>query len=198
MTCSGQHVDLGERHQLLQLVHEWSAAPLGHGYTAGIGAEVGRLDQQRRDIEAAQYGIAMAQIPADGVGLDLCREYRVKLLRALNKVLTQLGVGAGDEHVVEEARDIVGKALLGHALMQLAEPTLSAIEVPLLALQSTYVDANRRRRPIVSGIRTHFMDLVEQLVPAAMAEIVTGAGHFPMIESPEVINRRIGQFLAAI
>lgn len=78
------------------------------------------------------------------------------------------------------------------------EPTLAAIDVPVLALQSTYVDADRRRRPIEPGIRTHFMDLLEQLVPGAEVGVVTESGHFPMIERSAVVNKAIRQFLDRI
>jgi len=77
------------------------------------------------------------------------------------------------------------------------EPTLSAIKVPVLSLQSTIVGSGRRR-PIKEGERTHFMDLVERLVPDARVGIITECGHFPMFERPDTLNARINEFLGSI
>jgi pimeloyl-ACP methyl ester carboxylesterase len=37
-----------------------------------------------------------------------------------------------------------------------------------------------------------------QHVPTAQIEIVSGAGHFPMLEAPEVVNQAIAAFAAQV
>lgn len=65
---------------------------------------------------------------------------------------------------------------------------LAAVRVPLLVIQSTYLNAQRRRVAINPGETTPWLDLVRQRVPQARIEIVPGVGHFPQLEAPERVN----------
>ena len=63
--------------------------------------------------------------------------------------------------------------------------------MPVVVLQSTYTDASGARASIEPGITTPFMDLVAKLVPSAEIKIVTDAGHFTMLDAPDVVTREI-------
>lgn len=75
---------------------------------------------------------------------------------------------------------------------------LSAVRVPLLVIQSTYVNAERQRASMKAGQTTPWLDLVRAKVPAARIEIIPDAGHFPQIENPGEVNRLLDGFLRSL
>jgi pimeloyl-ACP methyl ester carboxylesterase len=76
------------------------------------------------------------------------------------------------------------------------EDALSRIAVPLLILQSTALNVERRRVMLKEGETTPWLELVRKLVPAAQTHVLPGIGHFSMLEAPSQINRAIEQFVA--
>ena len=74
---------------------------------------------------------------------------------------------------------------------------LAAVRAPMLVLQSTRVDENRRRVPMKEGDTAPWLEHVRRHAPAAQIEVIAGAGHFPQIENAGDVNARIGRFLAA-
>jgi pimeloyl-ACP methyl ester carboxylesterase len=75
-----------------------------------------------------------------------------------------------------------------------ARDALKQIKVPALVLQSTFINAELKRVPMQPGMTTPFMDAVAASVPKSEAKIVTGAGHFAMIEAASSVNDEIGKF----
>jgi pimeloyl-ACP methyl ester carboxylesterase len=71
---------------------------------------------------------------------------------------------------------------------------LQRVSVPLLVLQSTYVDPSFERRSIKDRRDSPWIDFVTRHVPHAEVEIVTGAGHYPHLERPEAVNATIRRF----
>lgn len=78
------------------------------------------------------------------------------------------------------------------------ESTLTRVTVPLLVLQSTYVNPERVRASLQPGATTPWTDLVRQRVPTARIEILPHLGHFPMLQAPQVVNQSIAAFIATI
>jgi pimeloyl-ACP methyl ester carboxylesterase len=74
------------------------------------------------------------------------------------------------------------------------QQTLEQIAVPVLLLQSTYVDAHHERQTLLPGMITPFMQLVTNLIPRSEAKIVAGCGHFPMIETADLVNDEVRAF----
>ncbi len=74
---------------------------------------------------------------------------------------------------------------------------LARVAVPLLAIQSTYLNTARKRVGLGRGGSSPWLDLVKEMVPSAVIEIVPGPGHFLQLEAPEAVNRAIESFLAA-
>lgn len=72
---------------------------------------------------------------------------------------------------------------------------LCRIAVPLMALQSTDVNEGRVRVPLRPGATTPWLELIRRHVPAARIEIVSGVGHFSMLEAPEAVNRCVADFV---
>jgi pimeloyl-ACP methyl ester carboxylesterase len=75
---------------------------------------------------------------------------------------------------------------------------LTCVDVPILIVDSTYLDENFQRLSLVSGMRTPWMELVARLVPQAEFRIVPGVGHFLMMEAGEVVSDHIGTFASRV
>lgn len=78
------------------------------------------------------------------------------------------------------------------------ESALAQVAVPLLVLQSTYVNPERVRVSLQPGATTPWTDLVRQRVPTAQIEILPHLGHFPMLEAPQTVNQSLAAFIATI
>jgi pimeloyl-ACP methyl ester carboxylesterase len=76
------------------------------------------------------------------------------------------------------------------------EETLRSIDVPVLILQSTYIDENQKRRSLEAGMKAPIIDTFARLVPNSSAKVITEAGHYCTIEAPDQINEAIGDFAA--
>ena len=76
------------------------------------------------------------------------------------------------------------------------DTALSQVAVPLLVLQSTYINLERVRVPLQPEATTPWLELIRQHVPTAHIEIVSGVGHFPMLEAREAVNQSMAAFVA--
>jgi pimeloyl-ACP methyl ester carboxylesterase len=76
------------------------------------------------------------------------------------------------------------------------EAALAAVRVPLMAIQSTYIDpSSRKRAPLAPGQSTPFLDLIAAKVAGSRIEVLAGVGHFAQIEAAGEVNRLIADFL---
>lgn len=73
------------------------------------------------------------------------------------------------------------------------DAALAAVRAPLLAIQSTTMDASRRRVPMKAGDTSPWLELLRGR--GARVEIVPDTGHFSMLEAPGTVNGLIGAFL---
>lgn len=72
---------------------------------------------------------------------------------------------------------------------------LAALEVPLLAMQSTFLDSGTPRRRLREDERTPWLDLLAHSVRDLSVEILPGVGHFAMIEEPAAVNASLRNFV---
>jgi pimeloyl-ACP methyl ester carboxylesterase len=77
------------------------------------------------------------------------------------------------------------------------EAALAAVGVPLLVIQSTYLNAEGRRVALTPGETTPWLQLVRRAAPRARIEIVPGVGHFAQLEAPERVNALLEGLAAA-
>lgn len=77
------------------------------------------------------------------------------------------------------------------------DAALAAVRAPLMVIQSTTMNAERKRVPLRPGETSPWLDLVKSAVPGARIEIVPGVGHFPQLEAAALVNRLIAGFAAA-
>jgi len=75
--------------------------------------------------------------------------------------------------------------------------TLAGIDVPVLVLQSTSIEAGKRV-PLAPGVTTPFMDLVTEHVRDATTTVVPGCAHFPMFEAPDLVTRALREFARGV
>lgn len=78
------------------------------------------------------------------------------------------------------------------------EATLANIEVPVLVLQSTWMDPTGRRVALEPGRMTPFMEQIQSLVPDVEIVTVTGSGHFPMRDRADAVAAEISDFVDAL
>lgn len=71
------------------------------------------------------------------------------------------------------------------------EGALAAVRAPLLVIQSTTLNADRKRVPLKAGETTPWLELVRKHTPHARIEVLPGIGHFAQIEAPERVNALI-------
>ena len=76
------------------------------------------------------------------------------------------------------------------------EKVLAELRVPLLAIQTTYLNPERKRLSLKAGESSPWLDTVCRNVPNAKIEVLPGLGHFPQIEAAERVNRLISGFAA--
>jgi pimeloyl-ACP methyl ester carboxylesterase len=77
------------------------------------------------------------------------------------------------------------------------QAAVDALRAPVLAVQCTYVNTERKRVPIQPGDTTPWLDLLKARVKALQVEILGGLGHFPQLEAPQRLNPLIASFAAA-
>ena len=97
--------------------------------------------------------------------------------------------------------EAIGAALFPRMVAWDATQTLdalAAVRCPLLVVQSTYLDNERRRRPLAAGQTSPWLDLVRERAPHARIEVIAGSGHFPMLDRPAEFNALIADFAAGL
>jgi len=77
------------------------------------------------------------------------------------------------------------------------DAALAAVRAPLTVIQSTYIDASRRRAALAAGQTTPWLDLVRSRVPGARIEVIPGVGHFTQLEAADKVNALISELAAA-
>jgi pimeloyl-ACP methyl ester carboxylesterase len=75
--------------------------------------------------------------------------------------------------------------------------SLAALRVPVMAVQATYSNERRERRPLRAGQTTPFLDMLRASVPSVRIEIVPDTGHFPQLDEAVRTNALIDDFLAS-
>lgn len=76
--------------------------------------------------------------------------------------------------------------------------SLSDLRVPLFAIQATYSNERRERRPLSQGQNTPFLDMLRSRIPSVRTEIITETGHFPQIDEAAQVNALLDAFLATL
>ena len=81
---------------------------------------------------------------------------------------------------------------LGYGVGRLT--SLADLRVPVMAVQTTYNNEKRERRPMSKGQTTPYLDMLRACIPSVRIEIIEDTGHFPQID--EKTNALLDSFLA--
>jgi len=76
------------------------------------------------------------------------------------------------------------------------DAALAALRAPLMVIQSTWINAERKRLPLKKGQSSPWLDLLK--AKAAKIHIVPGVGHFTQLEAPARVNQLIAEFAASV
>jgi pimeloyl-ACP methyl ester carboxylesterase len=76
--------------------------------------------------------------------------------------------------------------------------SLASVNLPVMAIQSTYSNEQRERRSVTSGQTTSYLDMLRINVPAVRVEIIPGIGHFPQIDSATQVNELLDDFVGSL
>lgn len=151
------------------------------GSRQGIGDPEAAEESARAALEASGYAAFMRPF-FEAMFLSPTPQSRAVVERAL-----QLPADIGSALFPRMARWDAGRM----------EAALDAVQVPVLAVQCTYVNTERKRVPIRPGETTPWLDLLKQKLKDVRIEILAGLGHFPQLEAPDTINRLIAEFAHA-
>jgi pimeloyl-ACP methyl ester carboxylesterase len=72
------------------------------------------------------------------------------------------------------------------------DAALAALRAPLMVIQSTWINAERKRLPLKEGQSSPWLDLLR--TKASKIEVITGVGHFTQLEAPAAVNRLLAEF----
>jgi pimeloyl-ACP methyl ester carboxylesterase len=78
------------------------------------------------------------------------------------------------------------------------ESSLASLRVPVMALQTTWSNEKRERRPMRAGQTSPYLEMIRGCIPSAQVEIIPDTGHFPQLDEPVQTNALIARFLARI
>ncbi|HSD53509.1 MAG TPA: alpha/beta fold hydrolase [Burkholderiales bacterium] len=78
------------------------------------------------------------------------------------------------------------------------DAALDAIRVPLMVIQSTTLNMDRKRVPLKEGETTAWLDLVRRRVPSARIEVIPGVSHFPQIDVSARVNALLADFVGSL
>jgi pimeloyl-ACP methyl ester carboxylesterase len=76
--------------------------------------------------------------------------------------------------------------------------SLGDVRVPVLAIQATYSNERRERRPLSKGQNTPFLDMLRARLASVRTEVIADTGHFPQIDQPAQVNAMLDGFLASM
>jgi pimeloyl-ACP methyl ester carboxylesterase len=76
------------------------------------------------------------------------------------------------------------------------EQVLAGLKVPLMAIQTTYLNAERKRLSLQAGQSSPWLDLLKKQTRNPQINVIPNLGHFPQIEAAAEVNRLISGFAA--
>lgn len=82
--------------------------------------------------------------------------------------------------------------------LSVGDQALDAVEVPLLAIQSTAMTPQRVRTPLLPGQKSPWLELTDRHVPTARVEVIPNVGHFAQIEAADQVSELIAGFVGSL
>lgn len=203
--CSIEHYG-GDVAALLANLDSPASILVGHSMGCRVVLEAARLDPQRVAglvlVDGSRIGsgdpgeaeaAARAAIESAGYAAFARKFFSDMFLRPSTQA----------EEIVARAMRLpaeIGTQLLPRMVRWDAEHmdrALAAVRTPLMAIQSTYINAERKRVALTAGQSTPWTEILLQKIPGVRIEVLPGIGHFSQLEAPERVNRLIASFVAS-
>jgi pimeloyl-ACP methyl ester carboxylesterase len=201
--CSIEHYG-GDVAALAANLELSKAVLIGHSMGCRVVLEAARLDPDRIGGLVLVDGSRQAVGDADAAerdgraAIDRAGGYRAWVKVLVEQMFRQSS--AQSQRAIERAQRLpvdIGVELRARQLRwdaaQMAA-ALSSVRVPLMAIQSTWINAEGRRLSLHDGESAPWLDLVRTSVPQTRIEVLAGLGHFPQLEAPGTVNRLIEEF----
>ncbi len=201
--CSIEHY-AGDVAALLNNLELPPAILVGHSMGTRVVLEAARIDPERVAglvlIDGSRQGRgnpeeaeAAMEAAIRAVGFPAFRE------NAFRQMFFQWSPQA--EALLERSKKLpadAGRALWTRMVRWDAEhldAALAAVCCPLMVIQSTSINAERKRVALGAGQSTPYLELIKDKVPHARLEVLPGVGHFAQIEAAEEVNRLVSEFI---
>jgi pimeloyl-ACP methyl ester carboxylesterase len=201
--CSIEHY-AGDVAALLNNLQLPPAILVGHSMGTRVVLEAARIDPERVAglvlIDGSRQGRgnpeeaeAAMEAAIRAVGFPAFRE------NAFRQMFFQWSPQA--EALLERSKKLpadAGRALWTRMVRWDAEhldAALAAVRCPLMVIQSTSINAERKRVALGAGQSTPYLELIKDKVPHARLEVLPGVGHFAQIEAAEEVNRLVSEFI---
>lgn len=204
--CSIEHYG-GDVAALFSNLHLSRVILVGHSMGCRVVLEAARLDPDRVAgivlVDGSRQGMGDPQAAERDARAALEARGYAAFMRPFFEAMF-LRKSALSEIVVERALRLpedIGSVLYPRMARWDAgsmEAAVRAVRAPVLAVQSTYVNTERKRVPMRPGDTTPFLDLLREHVGDLRVEILDGVGHFSQLEASERLNRLLGGFLEAV
>lgn len=201
--CSIEHYG-GDVAALLGTLDLKNAILVGHSMGCRVVLEAARLDAERVAGLVLIDGSRQAAGDADAAEKTAHAMLEAAGYAAFAKALFEamfLAPSETSRAVVKRALQLpaeIGSALFPRMARWDAaqmDAAVSAVKVPVLAIQSTYLNTERKRVPMAEGQTTPWLDLLRQKIPGVKISILSGYGHFPQLEAAVKVNRLIGDLV---
>ena len=76
--------------------------------------------------------------------------------------------------------------------------SLASLRVPVMAVQSTFSNEKRERRPMTERQSTPYLEMLRAAVPSVRVEVIADTGHFPQLDESARTNALIGDFVGGL
>jgi|KBSMisStandDraft_5_1062788.scaffolds.fasta_scaffold03052_12 pimeloyl-ACP methyl ester carboxylesterase len=167
-----------------------------------------------RSAPARVSGVVLVDGSRIGAGEPVAAEHAMReqlrdagYERFMRGFFEEMFVASGDPGVkaaiIDRSRQMradAGRALLPRLVGWDArdmEGALDAVRVPMMVIQTTTLDAERRRLSLDEDETSSWLELVRQHVPGVRVEILPGLGHFPHVEAADSVSALIADFIAS-
>jgi pimeloyl-ACP methyl ester carboxylesterase len=197
--CSIEHYG-GDVAALINNLGLSKSVLMGHSMGTRVVLEAARIDPDR--VAAIVLIDGSKQASGDPDAAEAAMRASIEAMGYHAFVENAFRQMRSTEAILERAKQLpaeTGTALWERMVRwdaQHMDAALAAVRVPLMVIQSTFMDASRQRRPLAAGQSTPWLDLVRAKVPGARIEVIP-AGHFVQIEAADEVNRLIEDFVAA-
>lgn len=74
----------------------------------------------------------------------------------------------------------------------------SCLRVPVMVIQTTYVNEKRERKSLQAGQTTPYFEMLRSTIPSARIEVIEETGHFPQLEEPARTNALLDDFVTSV